>query len=351
MKKRDYWNRKALFETGADYLIVFGQNCSGKSYQGKEECISRFLKGEKFFYLRRWQTDINQNIATSYFADIPISKLTNGEWDGIIGRSNMYYLVRTDEEGKQERSDCIGYYGDLNEWQRYKSNVYVNCTFILFEEFITDGVYLDDEPLKLQRLVTTVFRDHKGQVMMIGNTVSRVVPYFQEWTPNVPNQKQGTIELYHMHDAVGEGNDVLIAVEYGGRIKGSGSMFFGEASKSIMAGEWSVDDRPKLPKDHIDYELLYDLVIEYQNFGFVVELLFDDEDGTRLVYVYPRKPNGHKIDRKITDKFSTDIFTSRYFKNNVPEEYIQECIANNRVCYSDNLTASDFLGVIAQLDL
>ena len=40
-KKRDYWSRKALFETHADYMLVFGQNCSGKSYQAKEEAIEK----------------------------------------------------------------------------------------------------------------------------------------------------------------------------------------------------------------------------------------------------------------------------------------------------------------------
>ena len=94
---------------------------------------------------------------------------------------------------------------------------------------------------------------------MLGNTISRVVPYFQEWCPNVPKQQQGTIELYHMHDEAGEGNEITIAVEYGGHIKGTGPMFFGQASKAILAGEWDVVDRPKLPKDRIDYEMVYEL--------------------------------------------------------------------------------------------
>ena len=350
MRKRDYYNRKALFDTGADYLMVFGQNCSGKSYQGKEECIERALKGERFFFLRRWIPDLNQNIATSYFDDMPVSKYTKGEWDNIVARAGCFYFQRMGEDGKPEKSEVIGYYGVLTEWQRYKSNVYLNCTFMLFEEFITDGVYLDDEPLKLQRLVTTVFRDHKGQVMMIGNTVSRINPFFMEWTPNVPKQKQGTIEIYHMHDAVGEGNDITIACEYGGRIKGSGSMFFGESSKSIMAGEWSVVDQPKLPKELHLYEMVYELALEYQAFDFVLQLLVDPEEGSKILFVYP-KTGQRKFDRVITDKFSTDIMTTRYFNDNRPESYMQECIAKQRVCYSDNLTATDFLTVIDQMKL
>lgn len=350
MKKRDYWNRKALFDTGADYLIVYGQNCSGKSYQAKCEMLERAMRGERFFYLRRWQNDVNQNSAQKYFDDMNIHKLTDGKWDSIKSWQGDFFFERETEEGKTERSECIGSYGSLNVWQKYKSRAYVNYTFIVYEEFITDSVYLDDEPLILQRFVTTVFRDHKGQVLMIGNTISRVVPFFQEWTPNVTKQKQGTIELYHMKDAVGEGNDVLIAVEYGGQIKGSGSMFFGEASKSIMAGEWSVVDQPKLPKDYIDYEMIYEMELRYQTFSFVLQLLVDLEEGTRLLYVYP-KTTDRKIERVISNEFSDNIFVTRFFKDNRPELYIQECISEARVCYSDNLTASDFNNVYEQMGI
>lgn len=351
MKKREYWNRKALFDTNADYLIVYGQNCSGKSYQAKCEMIERAMRGERFFYLRRWQNDVNQNSAQRYFDDMNISKLTSGKWDSIRSWQGDFFFIRTDEDGKEERSECIGSYGSLNVWQKYKSRAYVNYTLIVFEEFIADkDIYLQpDEPLILQRFTTIIFRDHKGQVLMIGNTISRVIPYL-EWCPEMTKQKQGTIEIYHMHDAVGEGVDINIAVEYGGYIKNTGSMFFGEASKSIMAGEWSVVDQPKLPKDYIDYYMAYELELKYQNFAFVLQLLIDQDEGTRLLYVYPKTTN-RKIDRIITNEFSDNLFITRGFKDNRPELYMQECMAEFRVCYSDNLTASDFNSVVEQMGI
>lgn len=350
-RKREYWNRKAIFETGADYMLVFGQNCAGKSYQGKLECIERWKAGERFYFLRRWQSDINQNIATSYFDDMPITELTNGEWDDIEARSGEYYFTRINSEGIKERSDCVGYYGDLNEWQRYKGRVFLNCTFILFEEYITDGIYLDDEPTKLFRLRTTIFRDRPGKVLMLGNSISRIVPYHIQWSlNNIPKMEQGTIELYHMVDMDDANKDVLIAVEYGGKLKGTGSGYFGQSAKTIVTGEWDVKNFPRLPKDHIDYEKVYELVVEYQNFKFVLELLIDPEEGTKVVFVYP-KTTDRKIDRLITEKFSTDMNVSRYFRDNRPEAYMQECIASERVCYSDNLTATDFNGVLEQMDL
>lgn len=349
-KKRDYWSREAIMATGADYMIIFGQNCAGKSYQAKEEAIQRAMRGERFFYLRRMVTEVNQNKATLYFSDMPVKQMTGGEWDGIEAWQGLFFFFRIDEKGRKEKSDYIGAYDSVYNWQKIKSVAWVNFSCVIFEEFISAGVYLEDEPTKLQRCVTAICRDHKASVFMLGNTISRVVPYFQEWCPNVPKQQQGTIELYHMHDEAGEGNEILIAVEYGGHIKGTGPMFFGQASKAILAGEWDVVDRPKLPKDRIDYEMVYELVLEYQTFAFVLQLMVDLETGTKILYVYPRTKE-RKIERKITDKFSDDIMVTRYFKDNKAEQYMADCIANQRVCYSDNLTGNDFNNVVELMKL
>lgn len=350
MRKRDYYDRHPLFKTGADILMVYGQNCNGKSYQAKEEIIEKALRGEKTFLLRRYPDDIKQNKAQMYFDDMPVNKLTNGEWDSIIAYQSKLYFQRIDENGGKERSEKeIGFFGSLSEWQRYKSMAFVNYTLMVYEEFITDSYYLNDEPLLLMRLMTTVFRDKKGQVLMIGNTISRTVPYFMQWTPGVIKQAQGTIEIYHYKDD-DEGTQVDIAVEYAGHIKGTGALFFGNAAKSINKGEWFVESQPRLPHEEFYYENVYEMAIEYQTFSFVLRLLVDPEEGTKLLYVYPRTTD-RKIDRIITDKFSDNLMVTRYWRDVIPEEYIQQAIANKRVAYSDNLTASDFNSVLGQLGL
>lgn len=127
-------------------------------------------------------------------------------------------------------------------------------------------------------------------------------------------------------------------------------MFFGQASKAIMAGEWDVKNSPKLPRDKMDYEKAYELVIKYHQFSFVVQLLVDIYTGACLVYIYPRTTN-RKIERLISDVFSDKMMETRYFRDNRPEQRIRELIANEKVVYSDNLTASDFQNVYAQMNL
>lgn len=170
-----------------------------------------------------------------------------------------------------------------------------------------------------------------------------------QWTPGVIKQAQGTIEIYHYHDE-DEGTNVDIAVEYAGHIKGTGALFFGNAAKSINKGEWFVESQPRLPKELFYYENIYELAINYQTFSFVLQLLVDPEEGTKLLYVYPRTTD-RKIERIITDKFSDSLMVTRYWRDIRPELYIREAIANKRVVYSDNLTASDFNSVIEQMGL
>lgn len=95
--------------------------------------------------------------------------------------------------------------------------------YILYEEFITDNSYLYDEPRQLQQFVSTVARSEKLTVILIGNTLSRVCPYFSEWClEGVLKQKQGTIEIYHFHTEKGI---VDIAVEYCANADTSENMF------------------------------------------------------------------------------------------------------------------------------
>ena len=44
-KKRDYWDISSLWNTGAQYLMAYGQNCNGKSFQAKKKAIEKALQG------------------------------------------------------------------------------------------------------------------------------------------------------------------------------------------------------------------------------------------------------------------------------------------------------------------
>lgn len=374
--KKVYYSIVNIMKLFAEYNILLGQRANGKSYQVKNEVALKdawdYINGRlsttrlcekgksrktgKFTYLRRWATDVKAGAVEEYFADSKkaIKEITEGMYDGIRAYGGVLYFVGSDADGNRVQSADIGRYHSLATAEHIKSLAFVDFTNIIFEEWITDGIYLVDEPTKLQQYVSTIFRLERGQVFLIGNTLSRVCPYFSEWClEGVLRQKQGTIEMYHFHTSDDdEEKQIDIAVEYCAETKNDNKMFFGQAAKQIVSGEWDVKNVPKLPRDQSEYEKVYEVMFAYQSFKFVLELLIEPKDGGRVCFVYPLTKSHKKITRIITDEFSDSPYkTPCLDSRRLPEAYIEECFRLNKVCYSDNLTGSDFKQVLAQLNM
>ena len=348
MANKKYYNIKNLLSTDAQYMMLLGERANGKSYQVKKVCLEKAYKGiekdnGRFVYLRRWREDIKIGNVQSYFDDTPINKITKGEYNTIACFQGYIYVANI-EEDKIKRGARIGRYCALNEIERYKSNVFKGYDNIIFEEFITDNIYLADEPNKLQHFVSTVFRDRVGTVFLIGNTLSRVCPYFAEWSlDNVLKQKQGEIDIYHYNTL--DNGVVNIAVEYCANASTENKMFFGQSAKNIIGGIWESKEVAKLPRKHDEYEKLYEILVEYQSFRFMLEFLFEPKEGGFLCFVYPMTKRRY-VERVLSDKAS-DRPNTTYCLNmsNKIEAMINACFKQAKVFYSDNLTGSDFENV------
>lgn len=349
-EKIEYYDISNMLKTEAQYMMLLGQRSNGKSYQAKITVLKNAINNNrKFIYLRRWQADIKVKAVETYFADMNIKKLTKGEYTGITAWGNSLYLSKVDEKGHTTKGKEIGKYCALNEYERYKSWAFLDYDYILYEEFITDKVYLPDEPRLLQQFVSTVARNNLLHVILIGNTLSRVCPYFSEWClEGVLKQKIGTIEIYHFHvdDSI-----INIAVEYCKKSNAKNKMYFGQSAKQIISGEWDTKDVNKLPKQKEFYEKVYEIKIKYQSFKFVLELLVDGKTGGVICFVYPLTKD-RKIERQISDEFSDNLLiTKKLDITRRPEAMISNCLKLNKICYSDNLTGADFSHVIAELGI
>ena len=349
--KKTYYDITNLLSTDAQYLMLLGQRSNGKSYQVKKVVLENAYRDRGMFvYLRRYRADLKQAYVTSYFDDMPISAITNGEYDTVRAINGSIYFVELNEDGTVEKRKQCGRYCALNEAERYKSQVFKDYNSIVYEEFITDQFYLTDEPRLLQQFVSTVARLDEIKVFLVGNTLTRVCPYFHEWClEGVLKQKQGTIELYHYHTS--EDDTVTIAVEYCSNTNNKNSMFFGQSAKQIITGEWDVKELPKLPREQYEYEMIYEIELIYQSFKFCVQLLVEPNNGGRILFVYPLTTD-RKLYRIITDEFS-DLpnVTTKLDRNKRPELLMIQCLQMDKVCYSDNLTGSDFGKVLEKMNI
>ena len=199
------------------------------------------------------------------------------------------------------------------------------------------------------QFVSTVARDRNIYVFLIGNTISRVCPYFSEWgLKGIMQQQPGTIDIYHLR---GENGVVDIAVENCEVVETKSKMFFGNTAKQITSGEWEVNDCPKLLKPYAFYNMLYEIDIQYGEFKYVMQLLSDGETGGTFVFIYPNT-TGRKIRRVITNIFNVDPMITNGLNPRIKAEcLISECFRSGKVCYSDNLTGTDFKQILSQYDL
>lgn len=347
---KKFYSLDNMKKTNAQYRMLLGEKSNGKSYAVKSDAIEEAYKKEhKFVYMRRYREDLKTADIDAYFSDAPVSDITNHEYDRIKADRGYIYLANYDEETDRIiKGKCIGRAVYLSGYEHFASQAFPDTYTIIYEEFITQRVYLDNEPAQLQKMVSTILRDRDGCIYLVGNTINRVCPYFNEWQlTHTIRQKPGTIEIYNFHREDNEGKDIItqVAVE---RCESSNSgtrMFFGRTADFIVKGGWEVYDKPHLPEPIENYEKLYELVLERQNFAFVLQLLIDCNGG-QFIYVYPYT-NKRNIYRKLTDRFSTSPFETYQLNPKIrAEAMINDLIKAKKICYSDNLTATDFESIL-----
>ena len=330
-----------------DWLLLLGERSNGKSYASKNLLIKKCIDNdEELIYLRRYNLDVKDSLCVSYFGDCPVDIMTNGEYSCIDVYRKGIWLANIDEEsGKVKRGKKIGYCHALSASEHYKSLAFPKVGYIIFEEVISiDGRYLFNEPNKLQQYVSTIFRNHKGKVVLIGNTISRICPYYREWDlKGVAKQKLGSVEDYIFHNDNGE--DTTLSVFLTDSLNYNSGMFFGLASKNITKGAYEVQKQPHLPKNVTQYKILYQLVFEYNEFRFLCQLLQDKEKSDNVFwYVQPKTSEIKENTRVISNKFSVNPLYSIGFNRplNENERRVFEMFNRGKVCYSDNLTGTEF---------
>lgn len=371
IKKETYYNIETLLSKKADYNMLLGQRSNGKSYAVKKMALweayhesdyYEFTVNKKavhkerceFGYLRRWGEDIKGKEVEMYFSDMPIEQITDGEYSGIQVFRGEIFFTSLDDDDKPVRGKRCGKTFSLNATTHYKSLSFPRIGNIIFEEFVTDTGYLPKEVDNLFDVVSTISRRDFVRVFLIGNTISRLCPYFDEWElTHVMEQKQGTIDIYkqptEMEDEDGNSVCVTIAVEYCANISGTGKMFFGQKSKMINTGVWESQVYPHLPQPFNSYKCHYKILYKYNSFAFVINVL-TGEDRQPFLFVYPRKnvsiENRKDIKRVISGDYSVDRMVTPFLTEVTKyDTLVMKLVGENRIVFSDNLTGTEFMQI------
>lgn len=349
-----YYDITKVLATGARYIMLLGQRANGKSYQVKETCLKHAYKtSRKFVYLRRWQADIKAKSVEAYFTDMPIKKITKGEFNTISCYAGSIYFANM-VDGKVTRGPEIGRYLDLNEQQRYKSQAFPDYDYIIFEEFISTGLYLTDECIEFTSLISTIARNRAITVFLVGNTISRICPYFTEFSldSSIMKMKPGDLQIYHYHQS-DEEDPIDVAVEYCANSGFINKMFATDNQKNNVGSEWDTFKYPAMVDTGLgrdEYENIYSLLLEFNAHKFMMQLIVSNE-GDQFVHVYPCTTD-KLTERVISNKFNISPMYSIDFNVKCkPILKIKELIDTKKICFSDNLTGTEFYNVLGQMGI
>lgn len=362
-RKKDtpkYYSLDNILSKNADYNIIFGERSNGKTYAALKYGIERYIKtGEQMAYIRRWREDLRgkraENLFANHVANGLIKELTDGKFNEVFYLSNKWFLSYYDKDKNKRYPDstpfCFGFC--LSEQEHEKSSSYPNVTTIVFDEFLTRRIYLPDEFMLYMNLLSTIIRQRDNvKVFMLGNTVNKFCPYFQEMgLKNVGVMEQGTIDIYRFGE-----HGATVAVEYCDTIvkqKASNKYFCfdNQNLQMITGGKWELAVYPHLPCKYKPKDVLFVFYIKFndailqgniiqvgdENFCYIHQKTtpIKDEDNS-LIYSlemngkpnYKRKliSNASYVESQVTRYFATDKV---FFQNNEIGEIVRNYLLNS----------------------
>ena len=363
----EYYSSKRIKKENADIYMIVGERSNGKSYDIKhEEAIKPYIlsvdklgeilgdafnDGDRFFLVRRFDSEIKPIAVYDWFKDVNISKITNGVYNTIdVYRGEIFFA--SNETGTKVRGEKIGYIASLSTEQNYAMRNFNDVKTIIFEEFLTRTVYLANEPDKLMNLYSTLDRKRNiVKIWMLGNTISRVCPYFSEWgiLPLLKKMKAGDIATKYVStgslDKNGREIYKKIAIEYTGD-SGTSSYVIGKHKDMMNKGSWQSDPQPKLPKSKKEYKILYRIGFLYKDFSFLGEYLYDKEEKETVWFIYPYQ----KTFKNNLIIFSDVIKSSKRYQRNIYDlsfkndklSKILSSFREGQIFYSSDLCGTDF---------
>lgn len=264
-----YYSLDNILKMNAHYNLIYGERSNGKSFAVWDYALKNYCeKGEKFAVIRRMEEDFRGHralqMAGGMVKEKRVEKYSKGMWDRIYYRSHQWFLANEDNI-----DTCpFAYAFSLTGMEHDKSTTYAGVTTILFDEMLTRSFYLPDEFVLLMNTISTIVRvDAKTKIFMLGNTVDRYCPYFEEFGIQSSRGKpEGTIDLYEYGTS-----GLRLACEHtcstskrGGKPSDVYFAFDNPKLKMITDGEWEMELYPHLPCKYIPRDCQFKFYIEHR---------------------------------------------------------------------------------------
>lgn len=352
-QEQEYYNLTPILKEKAHYNIIIGERSNGKTYSVLQKIVLDYAKeGKQAALLRRMQEDFIGKRGAGLFEPLidndEIEKATNGAWSSVYYYASRWFLCKYEEDkkGNTERitdTQPFMYGFALSQMEHEKGTGYPNVKTIVFDEFITRMAYLRDEFVLFMNTLSTIIRSRDDVIIfMLGNTVNKYCPYFDEMgLRHIKDMKQGEIDVYQLKHT--SGKVLKVAVEYCKPFeKGKKSDFYfafdNQKLEMITTGVWEIDIYPHCPYHYRPKNILFTYFIEFDRELLQCEIV--QVDGVCFTFIH----------RKTTPLKHPDtdlVFTTRYdarpnYRRKLTkprldvERKIVEFYATDKIFYQDN---------------
>lgn len=345
----NYYSTQKIDKKNATYNVIFGERSNGKTYALLLKSLKAYFKdGSQFAYVRRWKEDITGRRAQRLFSGVndnqEISKLSHGKFTGVHYWAGKFYLCNYDDKGKviYGDSDVIGFTFALSDGEHDKSTSFPNITTIIFDEFLTNRLYLVDEFVLFMNTVSTIVRRRENvKIYMLGNTVNKYCPYFGEMgLDKIQEMEQGSIDVYRYGNS-----DLKVAVEYcksnddkKERPSNKYFAFNNPKLEMITGGAWELSIYPHLPMKYKPKDILLIFFIEFSDNIYQGEII--NVDDVAFIYIHNkttpiRKPDDHII-YSLEHSAKLNYNRNLYRPNGKIQQKILYFFKHDKVFYQDN---------------
>lgn len=346
----EYYSLSPILSRKATYNVIFGERSNGKTYAALVHGLEKYMKdGSQTAIIRRWDEDfVGADSSRSCYDSLiyngkgenVVEKITKGEFSGVEYYAGKYYLTMMDDDGRPVRTpNILAYAFSISGQEHVKGASFPHIRTIIFDEFITRQIYLRDEFVLFQNLLSTIIRRRDDvEIFMLANTVNKFsCPYFTEMgLYRVKDMKQGEIDVYTYGDA-----KLTVAVEWVAQTKAKKASdhyfaFDNPRLKMIASGSWEMDIYPHCPIDYLPKNVVFMYFIEFDN--VIVQCEIVEKDGNAFTFIHRKTtPIKNDDDLVFTKTPSINPFRRPNFRSaGEIGKKIEWFFANEKVFYQDN---------------
>ena len=347
-----FYTTKRIDSTGAHYRLIFGERSNGKTYATLKKALEKYAEDgqQTFAYVRRWEEDIKAgrmnrlfsgHIQNGLLRELKL-KLTSGEQaTGIAYRSGEFRLTYTDEDGAVKTdTQPIGYAFSLTAYEHDKGQSTPTVTTVVFDEFLTRRMYLPDEFVILMNVLSTIVRtEAKTVVYLLGNTVNKYSPYFDEMgIHKIQKMQPGDLDIYEY------GNSGLkLAAEYADSPK-SGKpsdvyfAFDNPKLQMITSGAWEIAIYPHCETKYKPKDIVFNYFITFQGELLQADIIVTEE----VSFTFIHRKTGKIKDQNEDLIFSLETDARPNWRRNILKPFdetgrkIASFFGKDLVFYQDN---------------